>query len=178
MLKKKALLIAAGGRALPDVLALFHVQPHLVAYLTSEEGWYGKEGFLSAAKSLDVCKQFHEENNIDAYSIAKGKEACQKILDLYPFEAWDWTFAIGSAPKVMGIAAYEMRDVPVNKPIQLPTSLHASDLLNALETHYHLISIQQTASGEKVCSFTSPEAASLLDEILEREAKKPTYSRI
>ncbi len=52
MAVKKALLVVAGGRATPDVLGLYCVQPQLVIILTSEQGWDGEDAFLEIAYSF------------------------------------------------------------------------------------------------------------------------------
>jgi hypothetical protein len=108
MTREKALLVVAGGRALPDVIALLCVQPRLVVYLTSEEGWQAEQVFVDIAKSLATCKDIVPVRKVNAYDIEAGKAACEQVCISYPFSEWEWTFTIGSAPKITGIAAYEI----------------------------------------------------------------------
>lgn len=108
MEKKKALLVVAGGRAAPDVLALFHVQPCAVVFITSEEGWRDEQAFINIASAFPSCVDIQSIPNVNAYEFEKGKQACMEACLLYPEDEWEWTFAISSAPKVTGIAAYEV----------------------------------------------------------------------
>ncbi|GHO49665.1 Card1-like endonuclease domain-containing protein [Ktedonospora formicarum] len=111
--KKKALLIIAGGRALPDAIAFFYVKPEIVVYIKSEEGWDFEKGFIDVVESSSICKECQPISDINAYSLAAGQKACEQAIQLYP-EA-DWTITIGAGPKVTGIAAYEFakqRNIP------------------------------------------------------------------
>jgi len=114
MKKKKALLVFAGRRAAPDVLALFCLQPSLVVAITSEEGWLAEEAFVDIANSIPDCR-VEIVRNVSAYELEACTNACRKIFKQYPQSQWDWTFTIGSSPKVTGIAAYEFakqKDIP------------------------------------------------------------------
>ena len=114
MEKKKALLVLAGRRAAPDALALFWLQPQLVIAITSEEGWAAEEAFVDLAKALPSC-QVEIVRNINAYDLDAARDACIQVCESYPESEWDWTFTIGSSPKVTGIAAYEVakqKDLP------------------------------------------------------------------
>ena len=108
MERKKALLVVAGGRALPDVIALFCVQPELLVFLTSEEGWHAEEVFESIAQSVPTCKNIFPIRNVSAYNFEAGKRACEQVCESYPEAEWEWIFAIGSGPKITCIAAYEV----------------------------------------------------------------------
>lgn len=107
MSKKKALLVVAGGRAAPDVLSLLYLQPERVVILTSEEGWKAEKAFLDIAKAIPSCV-VEVIHNVNAYNFEIGKKACRAACDPYPNAEWDWTFTIGSSPKITGIAAYEV----------------------------------------------------------------------
>lgn len=107
MEKKKALLVVVGGRIAPDVLPLFYIQPQLVIAITSKEGWRAEKAFVDAAKTIPSCK-VNVIHGVDAYKLHIGIQACLDILETYPDDEWEWTFAIGSAPKITGIAAYEV----------------------------------------------------------------------
>ncbi len=114
MEKKKALLVVAGGRAAPDVLSLLWIQPQLVRVITSKEGWPHEQAFVDIAQSLPECK-VDIIHDVDAYELETGKKACIDACQPYPDTEWDWTFTIGSSPKVTGIAAYEIakqKDIP------------------------------------------------------------------
>ena len=106
--KKKALLLVVGGRAAPDVLALFCVQPHLVAILTSREGWGDEPAFREIASSLPNHEQLLATQQVDSYKFEEIRQACSDIYQAYPKTDWDWAFSIASCPKIMGIAAYEV----------------------------------------------------------------------
>lgn len=107
MEKKKALLVMAGGRAAPDVLSLLYVQPQLVRVIISKEGWKAKQAFEDIAHSLPSCT-VDIIPDIDAYDLEAGMRACRDACQPYPETEWDWTFTIGSSPKITGIAAYEV----------------------------------------------------------------------
>jgi hypothetical protein len=106
MEKKKALLVVAGGRAVPDVLVLFWVKPELVRVITSKEGWDFKDAFCDIARSMGC--QVDIIPDIDAYNFDTCLQACQDACEPYPDTEWDWAFSIGSSPKITGIAAYEI----------------------------------------------------------------------
>jgi hypothetical protein len=106
--KKKALLVVAGGRIVPDVLALYAIQPHLVVILTSEEGWKGESTFREVVASLPNHEEIGETIHVDAYDFESAKIACIEACRPYPDTKWDWTFSMSSSPKIMGIAAYEI----------------------------------------------------------------------
>ncbi len=106
--KKKALLVVAGGRIIPDVLALYTIQPHLVVILTSEEGWKGESTFREVVASLPNHEEIGETIHVDAYDFEAAKIACIEACRPYPDTKWDWTFSMSSSPKIMGIAAYEV----------------------------------------------------------------------
>lgn len=107
MEKKKALLIAAGGRAAPDVLPLFYLQPQVVVAITSEEGWQAQNAFVDIAHAIPSCR-VEIIPRVNAYDLATGKAACRRAIASYPDTEWEWTFTIGSSPKITGIAAYEV----------------------------------------------------------------------
>jgi len=106
--KKKALLVVAGGRAIPDVLALYVVQPHLVITITSEQGWDNENAFVEVAKSLPNYEKLVSIPNVNAYDFEIAKQACIDACEPYPPSNWDWAFSISSGPKITGIAAYEV----------------------------------------------------------------------
>lgn len=108
MEKKKALLVVAGGRGVPDFQALFCVRPHLVVILTSEEGWDEEGMFADAVRSLPQYEQLLPTRHIPSYDMEVTKETCMQICQLYPQNEWEWTFSIGSSPKILGIGAYEV----------------------------------------------------------------------
>ena len=105
--KKKALLVVAGGRAVPNVLSLLWLQPQLVYVILSKQGWDYKQAFEDIAHSIPSC-QIGIISDVDAYNFADGLKACQDACELYPDSEWEWTFEITSAPKITGIAAYEV----------------------------------------------------------------------
>lgn len=107
MEKKKALLVMAGGRAAPDVLSLLYLRPQLVRVIISKEGWKAKQAFEDIANTLPSCT-VDVIPNIDAYDLEAGMRACRDACQPFPDSEWDWTFTIGSSPKITGIAAYEV----------------------------------------------------------------------
>lgn len=107
MEKKKALLVVAGGRGLPDFLALFCVRPHLTVIITSEEGWDEGDLFKDAVRSLPYFEELLPTQHVPSYDMEMTKAACMRICQSYPQDGWEWTFSIGSCPKMMGIGAYE-----------------------------------------------------------------------
>lgn len=106
MEKKKALLVVAGGRAVPDVQVLFWVKPQVVRVITSERGWPFKDAFIDIAQSMGC--QVDVIPGIDAYDLNTCLQACRDACEPYPDTEWDWAFSIGSSPKITGIAAYEV----------------------------------------------------------------------
>jgi hypothetical protein len=110
MEKKKALLVIAGRRAMPDVLPLLWLQPARVIVFTSEEGWESEKGFRDIATSLSGC-EMEIVRNISAYDLEACRQACLDVCRHYPLDDWDWTFSIGSSPKISGIAGYEAAKV-------------------------------------------------------------------
>lgn len=107
MARKKALLVVAGGRGVPDVLPLLYLQPSLVLTITSEEGWGGEKIFLDIANGLPDTEA-HPPRIVDAYDLDVCMNACRELCKPYPDTEWEWTFTITSAPKILGIAAYEV----------------------------------------------------------------------
>src|SRR5581483_1201536 len=107
MEKKKALLVVAGGRAVPNVLSLLWIRPQVVRVILSKEGWDHRQAFKDIASSLPDC-QVDFIPDIDAYDFESGLEACQKAIEPYSAAQWGWVFDITSAPKITGIAAYEV----------------------------------------------------------------------
>jgi hypothetical protein len=105
--KQKALLVVTGGRAVPNVLSLLWLQPRVVRVLLSEQGWEYIEAFQGIATSRPEC-QIDILPNVDAYNFEACMSACLSACELYPDDEWEWTFDIASAPKIMGIAAYEV----------------------------------------------------------------------
>src|SRR5579883_1295934 len=105
--KKKALLVVAGGRAVPNVLSLLWLQPQLVRVILSEQGWEHTQAFQDIARSIPGCL-IDVIPDIDAYSFETCLNACQKACEPYPDNEWEWAFDITSAPKITGIAAYEV----------------------------------------------------------------------
>lgn len=107
MERKKALLVIAGGRGLPDFLALFCVRPHLVAILTSTEGWEDEQLFRDAVGSQPQFETLLPPQHVDSYDMEATRRICLQTCQPYPQSTWEWTFSIGSCPKIMGIGAYE-----------------------------------------------------------------------
>src|SRR2546421_3952634 len=112
---KKVLLVAAGGRPMPDVLALFYVQPQIVVIVTSEEGWLGENAFVEIATGRPNHEFLDFVRNVNAYKFNECEQACTQtafeiVQKVFPDTDYclEWTFAIGSAPKITGIAAYEV----------------------------------------------------------------------
>lgn len=112
---KKVLLVAAGGRAMPDVQAMFYVQPHIVIAVTSEEGWIGEKAFVDIAAGRPNHEFLDFVRNVNAYNFDECQQACGEtayklVQKVYPDADYhlEWVFAIGSAPKITGIAAYEV----------------------------------------------------------------------
>jgi hypothetical protein len=105
--KQKALLVVTGGRAVPNVLSLLWLQPRVVRVLLSEQGWDYTEAFQGIATSLPEC-QIDILPNVDAYDFEACLHACLSACEPYPGDEWEWTFDITSAPKITGIAAYEI----------------------------------------------------------------------
>src|SRR5260221_346841 len=102
MEKSQALLVVAGGRAIPNVLSLLWIKPQVVRVLLSKEGWGSQQAFEDIANSLPNCQiEFIPE--IDAYDFDLGLSACLKAIEPYPETEWEWIFDITSAPKVTGI---------------------------------------------------------------------------
>jgi isopentenyldiphosphate isomerase len=108
MEKKRALLVVAGGRIVPDVLALYGIQPHLVVILTSIEGWKDESTFREVVASLPDHEEIGETIHVNAYDFEAAKIACIEACRPYSDTEWDWTFSMSSSPKIMGIAAYEV----------------------------------------------------------------------
>jgi len=115
MEKKKVLLVVAGGRAVPDVLALFYVQPQIVIVITSEEGWGGEDAFVEIATGRPNHEFLDFIRNVNAYKLNECMQACDKtaseiVRNVFAEADYqlEWVFAIGSAPKIPGIAAYEV----------------------------------------------------------------------
>ncbi|HWS83164.1 MAG TPA: hypothetical protein VN207_02785, partial [Ktedonobacteraceae bacterium] len=107
MEKKKALLVVAGGRAVPDVLVLFWVKPQVVCIITSEEGWSYEGTFVRIAQSMGCEIDKGKSHIVNAYNFDDCLQACQNACESYSDAEWDWVFTISSSPKIMGIAAYE-----------------------------------------------------------------------
>lgn len=107
MKKKKALLVVAGGRAVPNVLSLLWLQPQVVRVILSEQGWDHKQAFEDIVHSIPGC-QIDTIPDVDAYDFHTCLEACRNACRPYPDDEWEWTFDITSAPKITGIAAYEI----------------------------------------------------------------------
>jgi hypothetical protein len=138
--KKKALLIAAGGRALPDVLAMLYVQPQRIICITSNEGWSGERAFVEVAKDFPNCEDIELVRDVAAYNFEQGQQACLQVLATYPQTKWDWIFAISSAPKITAIATYEVAkqhnipclyiDTTHEKVVPLVRKLPATEELN------------------------------------------------
>ncbi len=105
--KKKALLVVTGGRAVPNILSLLWLQPQVVRVILSEQGWDYQQAFEDIARSIPGC-QIEIIPNVDAYNFDTCLEACQNACKLDPDDEWEWTFDITSAPKVTGIAGYEI----------------------------------------------------------------------
>lgn len=135
--KKKALLVVTGGRAVPNVLSLLWLQPQIVRVILSEQGWDYTEAFNDIAGSIPGC-QIDIISDVDAYNFDICLQACEDACKPYPADTWEWTFDITSAPKVTGIAAYEVakrigvscwhadaqrdRHVSLVKPVQIDTA--------------------------------------------------------
>ena len=107
MEKKKAFLVVTGGRAVPNVLSLLWLQPHVVRVILSEQGWEYQQAFEDIAHSIPGC-HIDIIPNVDAYNFDICLKACRNACSPYPDREWEWTFDITSAPKVTGIAAYEV----------------------------------------------------------------------
>lgn len=107
---------------MPDVLALFYVQPHIVIVVTSQEGWVGEKAFVEIATERLNHEFLDFVRNVNAYNFDECIQACDKaayaiVQKTYPDIDYqlEWVFAISSAPKITGIAAYEVarkRDIP------------------------------------------------------------------
>ena len=112
MEKKKALLVVAGGRQTPDVIALYCVQPHLTVIVTSEQGWKNESVFVEIAESLPNNECIDFIRGVNAYNLDVAIRACKdaiaKVSKDHPENELDWTFSISSGPKIIGIAAYEL----------------------------------------------------------------------
>ena len=100
---------------MPDVLALFYTQPHIIVVITSEEGWAGEKAFVDIAKGRPRHEFLDFVRNVNAYKFDECERACDKtayeiVQKAYPDANYhlEWVFAIGSAPKITGIAAYEV----------------------------------------------------------------------
>jgi len=107
MNRQKALLVVAGGRAVPNVLSLLWLKPRVVRVLLSEQGWDYTEAFQGIATSLPEC-QIDILPNVDAYDFEACLNACLRACEAYTDTNWEWTFDITSAPKITGIAVYEV----------------------------------------------------------------------
>src|SRR5882762_1020932 len=105
--KKKALMVVAGGRGVPDALALLYLKPELILPVTSEEGWETEKAFLGLAHRIPSCKVLPIKY-VNAYELGIGMDACRKFLEPYLTTEWDWIFTITSAPKILAFAAYEI----------------------------------------------------------------------
>lgn len=115
MEKKKALLVVAGGRPIPDVLALYAVQPHGIVILTSEQGWDSEQTFVEIAKSLPNYEYLSIVPDVKAYNFDSAKDSCIQAWRSLPETEWNWVYSISSGPKITGIAAYEVakeEDIP------------------------------------------------------------------
>jgi len=142
MEKRQALLVVAGGRAVPNVLSLLWLQPQVVRVILSEQGWDYQQAFKDIALSIPDC-QIEIIPDVDAYNFDACVEACQNACKLSAdtpgsADEWEWTFDITSAPKITGIAAYEVakqksipcwhvdaqrdRHVSLVKPVKIDTS--------------------------------------------------------
>jgi hypothetical protein len=114
MEKKKALMVVAGGRGVPDALALLYLKPDLILPITSEEGWEAENAFLDLARRIPGCSVL-DMKHVNAYDLDIGMKACRELCQPYPATEWDWIFTITSAPKILAFAAYEIakeRGVP------------------------------------------------------------------
>src|SRR5947209_18883948 len=101
--RKKAILVVAGGRGVPDVLPLLYLQPKLVLSITSKEGWEGEKPYFDIATGLpDV--EVKALQKVDAYNLDKCMKACRKLCRSYAVTEWECTFTITSSPKVLAIA--------------------------------------------------------------------------
>lgn len=139
---KKVLLVAAGGRAMPDVQALFYVQPEIVVAVTSEEGWIGEQAFTDIARNRSNHEFLGFVRNVNAYNFEECLKACGQhaynlVLSKYSDKNYhlDWVFAIGSAPKITGIATYEVA-LKKNVPCLVIDTLHEKviSLVKDIET--------------------------------------------
>lgn len=107
MEKKKALFVAAGGRAVVDVLPLLYLQPDMVLSITSLEGWEGEKPFFDLAKGLPNT-DVKPLAKVNVYDFEACMKACRELCSSYPDTEWEWIFTINSAPKSLAIAAYEI----------------------------------------------------------------------
>ena len=115
MEKKQALMGVAGGRGVPDALALLYLKPKLVLPVTSEEGWETEKAFLDLARRIPGCKVWPMQH-VDAYNLDTAMKVCRRALKgceeelrkSYPDTEWDWIFTITSAPKILAFATYEI----------------------------------------------------------------------
>ncbi len=117
MEKKRALMVVAGGRGVPDALALLYLKPALVLPVTSIEGWETKTAFFHLADRIG-CEVLPMEQ-IDAYNLTAAIAALKNFREqcnrLHSTREWDWIITITSAPKILAFAAYE-----VAKELEIP----------------------------------------------------------
>lgn len=128
MKKKVALMVVAGGRGVPDALALLYLKPALVLPITSKEGWDTEKAFLDLAHRIPGCTVL-PMMHVDAYDLDKAIEVCreelnacrEKFRESDPDVEWEWIFTITSAPKILAFAAYE-----IAKDLEVPCWFSAS----------------------------------------------------
>ncbi len=112
MAKEKALLLVVGGRGMPDLMALFYVQPKYVVILTSEEGWNDEKNCRDIISSMAGTQIEEPTRKVNTYNFANAKKVCEEICRSHD---WDWTISISSAPKITAFAA-----LAVASSLQLP----------------------------------------------------------
>lgn len=105
--RKKALLVLAGGRALPDILALLYLRPEVVVVIMPQEGWPFQQVFADITRTLPSC-EVKIIANVTAFDIDACMQACIEACLPYPDTGWDWTFTTSSSTKIMALAGYEI----------------------------------------------------------------------
>lgn len=113
VVKKRALLILAGGRPSADILTMRYLQPHLIVVITPPE-WTHQKIYIDIAQTIP-SSVIRFISGVDAYDIQTCIDACNEYFVAYPATEWDWTITTSSATKVMNLAGYEVakeKDVP------------------------------------------------------------------
>ena len=86
-----------------------------MAIVTSQEGWKDEDTFKEIAQALPNQEELLPTIKVKSYDLTEVMQSCTNMFTNYPKTDWDWFFSIGSCPKIMGIAAYEVakqEDIP------------------------------------------------------------------